>query len=102
MVKYQVDISPSGKEELWNYVQGAQEFGDSVVLELLEAYDNRISLLEVSPRAGTDHLPYLPEKYRALHLWKHYWLIFQIYENKKTVKIEYVVDDRQNYVSFVH
>jgi hypothetical protein len=102
MKKYTVDISPAGKEELWNYILDAREFGDSTVEALLDSYDDRVTFLEKSPYGGTDHLPYLPEKYRALHLWKHYWLIYQIYEADGLVKIEYVVDDRQNYISFIH
>lgn len=101
MKLYQVDISPAGKEELWNYVEGAKEFGNETVLEILEAFDSRMVFLEENPKGGTDRLPFLPEKYRALHLWKHYWLIYQIYEIDKIVKIEYVVDDRRNYISFI-
>lgn len=101
MKLYQVDISPAGKEELWNYVEGAREFGDETVLELLTCFDSRVDFLEENPKGGTDRLPFLLEKYRALHLWKHYWIIYQIYEVDKIVKIEYVIDDRQNYISFI-
>ena len=101
MKLYQVDVSPAGKEALWNYVEGAKEFGDETVLEILACFDSRIVFLEENPKGGTDRLPFLPEKYRALHLWKHYWLIYQIYVKEKTVKIEYVIDDRQNSISFV-
>jgi len=30
------------------------------------------------------------------------WMIFQIYEDEHCVKIDYVIDDRQNYGRFVH
>ena len=49
MKLYQVDISPAGKEELWNYVEGAREFGDETVLELLTCFDSRVDFLEENP-----------------------------------------------------
>ena len=99
---YQVDISPDGKQEFYKYLLGTEQFGHDTVIKLLDSYDNCIELLENNPYYGENDLPYLPKKYRAVQLYKHYWMIFQIYENKKCVKIEYIIDDRQNYISFVH
>ena len=54
------------------------------------------------PHAGFEKMKYIPAKYKVMHIWKHYWMIFQIYEEEKAVKIEYIIDDRQNYGTFVH
>lgn len=101
-MKYKVSISPDGKDEFLNYLQGASEFGQGTINTLLDAYDSCIDILEKTPNAGNGDLAYLPKKYRAIHLFKHYWMIYQIYEDNHEVIIEYVVDDRQNYVSFIH
>lgn len=100
-MKYRVDISPDAKNELINYIKGAQEFGDETVRKVLEAYDECLDILENNPYVGAEKIKFLHEKYKMLHLWKHYWLIFQIYE-PDVIKIDYVIDDRQDYGSFVH
>ena len=100
-MKYRVDIAPTAKEELIIYVEGGIQFGDDIPDKILDAFDLVIDMLEESPLSGVSDLPYLPKKYRAAHLWKHYWLIYQIYESEKCVKIDYVIDDRQNYVRFI-
>ena len=96
-----VEISPAAKEELWNYIEGGLEFGDDIPEKILDAFEKCVNDLETNPLLGSGNLPYLPVKYRALHLWKHYWLIYQYLEKKALVLVEYVIDDRQNYVSFI-
>ncbi len=100
-MKYRVDMAPAAKEELLLYVKGGIEFGDDIPEKIVDAFDMVINMLEENPLAGMSDLPYLPKKYRAAHLWKHYWLIYQIYETENCVKIDYVIDDRQNYVRFI-
>lgn len=100
-MNYTVNLSPPAKEDLWHYIEGGLEFGDDIPGVILDAFDHCVSILMDTPKAGSGNLPYLPSKYRALHLWKHYWLIYQFNEQKSLVNIEYIVDDRQNYVSFV-
>lgn len=100
-MNYTVDISPAGKEELWNYIEGSAEFGDDVAVSILDSFDNCVSSLEENPYCGQKKAPFLPDKYHIMRLWKHYWLIYQVCDSLKTVKIEYVIDDRQNYSSFI-
>ena len=101
-MKYIVDISPDAKREFVSYLDGAEEFGVQTVTELLDSFDRCIEALEKMPYAGFEKLKYIPAKYKVMHMWKHYWMIFQIYEEEKAVKIEYIIDDRQNYGTFVH
>ena len=101
-MRYRVDISPAAREELIAYIEGGIEFGEDVPDKILDCFDKLIDILEDNPFSGMSDLPYLSKKYRAAHLWKHYWVIFQIYEAEKCVKIDYVIDDRQNYVRFIH
>ena len=101
-MKYRVDISPDAKKEFVNYLDGAEEFGAPTVTGLLDSFDRCIEALEEMPHAGFEKLKYIPAKYKVMHIWKHYWMIFQIYEEEKAVKIEYIIDDRQNYGTFVH
>lgn len=99
---FQVDISPDAKELLSYWVDKCNEdHGYAVASELLDAFEQVISTLEAIPEAGTGSLPYIPQKYKAIHLWKHLWLIYQIWYKNKIVKIEYLIDDRQNYRIFV-
>ncbi|MGN0336115.1 MAG: type II toxin-antitoxin system RelE/ParE family toxin [Lachnospiraceae bacterium] len=101
-MKYRVDISPDAKREFVSYLDGAEEFGVQTVTELLDSFDRCIEALEKMPYAGFEKLKYIPAKYKVMHMWKHYWMIFQIYEEEKAVKIEYIIDDRQNYGTFFH
>lgn len=101
-MKYNVDISPDAKKELNNYISGVMEFGSETVSKILDAFDECICILETTPNAGFDKLKYIPAKYKVIYLLKHYWMIFQIYEDEHCVKIDYVIDDRQNYGRFVH
>ena len=101
-MKYTVDISPEAKRVFVEYLNGAEEFGIDTVHNLLDAFDSCIAILETSPNVGFTKLKYIPSKYKMIHLWKHYWMIFQVYEDEKCVKIEYMIDDRQNYEKFVY
>lgn len=100
--KFQVDISPDARELLCYWVDKCNEDnGYAVASELLDAFENVIKTLEMIPESGTGALKYIPEKYRAICLWKHLWLIYQIWYRDGIVKIEYLIDDRQNYKVFV-
>lgn len=50
---------------------------------------------------GCARLKYVPSKYRVINFWAHLWLVYQIKEEDKCVKIEYIIDDRQNYGFFL-
>lgn len=101
-MKYIVDISPEAAQELNEYLDRAlREFGTVTANDLLDAYDSAIDILEKTPYAATGQLLYIPSKYHFIHLWKHYWMVYQIYEDRHQVKIEYVIDNRMNYGSFV-
>ena len=101
-MKYRVDISPDAKKEFVNYLDGAEEFGAPTVTELLDSLDRCIEALEDMAHEEIEKMKYIPAKYKVMHIWKHYWMIFQIYEEEKAVKIEYIIDDRQNYGTFIH
>lgn len=68
---------------------------------LLDAYDDKISYLEAAPFIGCARLRYVPSKYRVLNFWPHLWFVFQVKEEENCVKIEYIIDDRQNYGAFL-
>lgn len=101
MKKYRVDISPDAKKVFLEYLDAAAQLGDNTVDDLPDAFDNCIETLENMPYAGFEKLRYIPAKYKIFHLWRHYWAIFQVYEEERIVKIEYVIDARQNYGKFV-
>ncbi len=99
---YQVDISPDAKTVLNYYVELClRDNGEDCALRLLDSYDQGISYLEETPEIGCARLAYIPRKYRVLNFWPHLWLVFQIYTKESTVKIEYIIDDRQNYGAFI-
>lgn len=50
---------------------------------------------------GCARLKYILSKYRVITFWSHFWLVFQVKEEEKCVKIEYIIDDRQNYGTFL-
>lgn len=98
---YKVDISPVAREVLNVYVKYcARDNGTDCALRLLDSYDEKISYLEQQPQIGCARLKYIPDKYRVLNFWPHLWFVFQIYEKTQEIKIEYIIDDRQNYGSF--
>lgn len=99
---YKVDISPAAVEVLNRYVEYcARDNGGDCALRLLDSYDEKISYLETQPKIGCARLRYIPDKYRVLNFWPHLWFVFQIYEKLQEIKIEYIIDDRQNYGTFL-
>lgn len=99
---YKVEISPSANAVLENYTfRCARDNGEVCALKLLDSYDKTISLLETTPLMGCARLRYILAKYRATNFWPHLWFVFQIHENEKIVKIDYIIDDRQNYGPFL-
>lgn len=99
---YQVDISPTAKNVLESYVDLClQDNGADCALRLLDSYDEKILYLEKNPMLGCARLKYIPGKYRVINIWPHLWFVYQIYEYEQTVKIEYIIDDRQNYGAFL-
>lgn len=100
---YKVDISPAASEVLQEYVKRCMtDNGTDCALRLMDSYDEKISFLEAGPHMGCARLKYIPDKYRVLNFWPHLWFVFQIKKDANTVKIEYIIDDRQNYGSFLH
>lgn len=100
---YKVDMSPVAREVLNVYVRCcARDNGTDCALRLLDSYDEKISYLEQQPKIGCGRLKYIPDKYRVLNFWPHLWFVFQIYEKTQEIKIEYIIDDRQNYGSFLN
>ena len=55
----------------------------------------------MTPFIGCARLRYIPAKYRVTNFWPHLWFVFQVKENEKSVKIDYIIDDRQNYGEFL-
>lgn len=100
---YRVEISPAAKVILEDYTDRCYaDNGLNCAMRLLDSYDEKISYLEVQPMIGCGRLKYIPAKYRVLNFWPHLWFVFQIFENEKYVKIEYIIDDRQNYGPILH
>lgn len=99
---YKVDISPAANAVLEEYTfRRARDNGEECALRLLDAYDEKISYLESTPLIGCARLKYIPSKYRVLNFWPHLWFVFQIKEYENCVKIDYIIDDRQNYGTFL-
>lgn len=99
---YKVDISPAANSVLEEYTfRCARDNGEECALRLLDSYDEKVSFLEISPLLGCSRLKYIPSKYRVLNFWPHLWFVFQVIEIENCVKIEYIIDDRQNYSSFL-
>lgn len=99
---YKVDISPAANAVLEDYTfRCARDNGEECAFRLLDAYENKISCLETAPFVGCARLRYVPFKYRVLNFWPHLWFVFQVKEEEKFVKIEYIIDDRQNYGAFL-
>lgn len=99
---YKADISPMAEEVLQQYIMSSlQEYGEDTANKIVDAYEQNLSLLENNPLVGCGRLEYIPRKYRVFPLWKHLWFVFQIYEETKVIKIEYIIDDRQNYGEFL-
>lgn len=99
---YTVDISPAANTVLEEYTyRCARDNGEECALRLLDSYDKAISLLEMTPFIGCARLRYIPAKYRVTNFWPHLWFVFQVKGNEKSVKIDYIIDDRQNYGEFL-
>lgn len=99
---YKVDISPAAKSVLEEYVfLCMNDNGEDCAMRLLNSYDEKISYLELQPKIGCARLRYIPDKYRVTNFWPHLLFVFQVYEKEKSVKIEYIIDDRQNYGNFL-
>ena len=103
MTKYTIDISPEAKEILMMWVNTVEaDHGVEAADKLLDGFEALLDVLEKDPEAGTGRLEDLPRKYRAHHIWKHLWAVYQIYYDTQTIKLEYIIDDRQDYKRFVH
>ncbi len=99
---YKVDVSLEANEVLGEYTYCcARDNGEECALRLLDAFDDKVGYLETTPMIGCARLRYIPSKYRVITFWPHLWLVFQVKEEEKSVKIEYIIDDRQNYGSFL-
>lgn len=99
---YKVDVSPAANEVLGEYTfRCAKDNGEECALRFLDAFDEKVGCLETTPMIGCARLRYISSKYRVIAFWPHLWLVFQVKEEEKCVKIEYIIDDRQNYGSFL-
>lgn len=99
---FKVDISPAANSVLEEYTfRCARDNGEECALQLLDAFDEKITLLETMPLIGCARLKYVPAKYRVLNFWPHLWFVFQLKEAENCVKIDYIIDDRQNYGPFL-
>lgn len=99
---YKVDISPAANSVLEDYTfRCADDNGEECALRLLNSFDEKVAHLEQTPFMGCARLRYVPAKYRVLNFWPHLWFVFQVKEEEKCVKIEYIIDDRQNYGAFL-
>ena len=102
MEQYKVEVSPVANVILEDHVERCfADNGAECALRLLDSYDQKISLLEIQPFMGCARLKYIPEKYRVFNFWSHLWFVFQVMEDKRLVKIDYIIDDRQNYGEFL-
>ncbi|SCP98732.1 type II toxin-antitoxin system RelE/ParE family toxin [Anaerobium acetethylicum] len=99
---YKVEVSPAANGILEEYaLRCLSDNGEECALRLLDSYDQKISFLESEPLIGCARLRYVPSKYRVLNFWPHLWFVFQIKESENCVKIDYIIDDRQNYGAFL-
>lgn len=99
---YKVDVSPTANSVLEEYsFRCAKDNGVECALRFLDAFDDKVAYLEATPLIGCARLKYIPSKYRVITFWPHLWLVFQIKDEEACVKIEYIIDDRQNYGPFL-
>ena len=99
---YKVDVSPAANAVLEEYsFRCANDNDVECALRLLDAFDSKVNYLETTPMIGCARLKYILSKYRVITFRPHLWLVFQIKEEEQCVKIEYIIDDRQNYGSFL-
>ena len=99
---YKVEVSPTANSVLEEYTfRCARDNGEECALRLLDSFDEKVSYLKTTPLMGCARLKYIPSKYRIITFWPHLWLVFQVQEENHCVKIEYIIDDRQNYGPFL-
>ena len=99
---YKVEVAPIVPMILEEHVERClSDNGTECAMNLLESYDQKISLLETQPFMGCARLRYIPDKYRVLNFWAHLWFVFQVIEDECCVKIDYIIDDKQNYGEFL-
>ena len=102
-MKYKVirtDTADAGIRKIILYV--AQNFGNSVALEKLDEIEKRILELGDDPYKGTDpgYLVLKRQGYKVLILEKDL-VFYKIDEEKKTVVVYAVVDQRQDYLNII-
>ena len=102
-MKYKVirtDTADAGIRKIILYV--AQNFGNSVALEKLDEIEKRILELGDDPYIGTDprYLILKRQGYKVLILEKDL-VFYKIDEEKKTVVVYAVVDQRQDYLNII-
>ena len=102
-MKYKVirtDTADAGIRKIILYV--AQNFGNSVALEKLDEIEKRILELGDDPYIGTDpgYLVLKRQGYKVLIREKDL-VFYKIDEEKKTVVVYAVVDQRQDYLNII-
>ena len=102
-MKYKVirtDTADAGIRKIILYV--AQNFGNSVALEKLDEIEKRILELGDDPYIGMDprYLVLILQGYKVLILEKDL-VFYKIDEEKKTVVVYAVVDQRQDYLNII-
>lgn len=102
-MKYQVirtDTADAGIRKIILYV--AQNFGNTVALEKLDEIEKRILELRDDPYIGTDpgYLVLKRQGYKVLIREKDL-VFYKIDEEKKTVVVYAVVDQRQDYLNII-
>ena len=102
-MKYKVmrtDTADAGIRKIILYV--AQNFGNSVALEKLDEIEKRILELGDDPYIGMDprYLVLKRQGYKVLILEKDL-VFYKIDEEKKTVVVYAVVDQRQDYLNII-
>ncbi len=60
-----------------------------------------IFLIALLPKPRRSHRYACVWEAALSNFWAHLWLVYQIKEEDKCVKIEYIIDDRQNYGFFL-
>ena len=94
------DTADAGIRKIILYV--AQNFGNNVALEKLNEIEKRILELGDDPYIGTDprYLVLKRQGYKVLFLEK-VLVFYKIDEEKKTVVVYAVVDQRQDYLNII-
>lgn len=99
---YQVIVSSEAENILTQYTIACNtDNGPDCAHRLIAAYEKGISLLEFSPMRRCARLKHIPKKYRVTNFWHHLWFVYQINEDEKIVYVDYIIDDRQNYGTFL-